>query len=216
MTGVPKDPKIYHITHVDNLAGIIRDGVLWSDGERLARELQCTMVGMSEIKQRRLQELPVTCHVSTTVGEYVPFYFCPRSIMLYILHMGNHPDITYRGGQGPIVHLMADLHRVVEWAHSKERRWAFSVRNAGTRYARFFADKASLDRVKWNAVRATDFRDPIVKEGKQAEFLIHESFPWGLVECVGVRDSSAKTKVDAILADADHKPLVTVKSRWYY
>jgi ssDNA thymidine ADP-ribosyltransferase, DarT len=33
---------------------------------------------MSTIKQRRLA-LPVTCHANDHVGDYVPFYFCPRS-----------------------------------------------------------------------------------------------------------------------------------------
>jgi hypothetical protein len=28
---IPAEPAIYHITHVDNIAKIVRDGVLWSD-----------------------------------------------------------------------------------------------------------------------------------------------------------------------------------------
>ncbi len=51
--------------------------------------------------------MEVKCHPGTKVGEYVPFYFCPRSVMLYILYMGNHPELGYRGGQAPIVHLSA-------------------------------------------------------------------------------------------------------------
>ena len=216
MASPPAEPKIYHITHVDNLPRIVQDGVLWSDAERIARELDSEIVGMSEIKQRRLEALPVPCHPGTTVGEYVPFYFCPRSIMLYILHMGNHPDITYRGGQGPIIHLMADLRAVVAWADSLTRQWAFSDRNAGIRYAHFYANLSTLGKVNWDAVRSTDFRDPMAKEGKQAEFPVHESFPWELVERVGVRDTSIKARVEEILRDTDHKPLVTVERGWYY
>jgi ssDNA thymidine ADP-ribosyltransferase, DarT len=62
----------------------------------------------------------------------VPFYFCPRSIMLYLLHRGNHPELDYTGGQRPIVHLVADLHEIVRWAEAQGVRWAFSDRNAGT------------------------------------------------------------------------------------
>jgi len=40
---------------------------------------------MSTIKARRLYDLEVDCHPGTKVGEYVPFYFCPWSIMLYLL-----------------------------------------------------------------------------------------------------------------------------------
>ena len=36
MSPVPAQPKIYHITHVDNLAAIVREGVLLSEATMLA------------------------------------------------------------------------------------------------------------------------------------------------------------------------------------
>src|SRR5262249_46582806 len=102
---VPARPRIYHITHVETLTRIAADGVLWSDAVMVRRGGPAVSIGMSAIKQRRLRELRVTCHPETFVGEYVPFYFCPRSIMLYLVYMANHPELTYRGGQEPIVHL---------------------------------------------------------------------------------------------------------------
>jgi len=77
---VPAQPKIYHITHIDNLAGML-DRVAWSDSERIERGLECAVVGMSNIKRRRLEELDVDCHRGTKVGEYVPFYFCPSRML---------------------------------------------------------------------------------------------------------------------------------------
>jgi hypothetical protein len=94
MTTPPAQPKIYHITHVDNLASIVAAGCIESDGRRVGQGGGQTFIGMTEIKRRRLFDNEVQCHRGTKVGYYVPFYFCPRSIMLYILHMGNHPDIT--------------------------------------------------------------------------------------------------------------------------
>jgi hypothetical protein len=40
---------------------------------------------MSSIKRRRIEQLAVSCHPGTRVGDYVPFYFCPRSIMLFVI-----------------------------------------------------------------------------------------------------------------------------------
>jgi hypothetical protein len=211
----PKNPKIYHITHLENLPQIV-DGVLWSDAERVRRALNCTIVGMSEIKRRRLEELEVDCQPGTKVGEYVPFYFCPRSIMLFLLHRGNHPDVTYRGGQRPMVHLEADLHTVIAWADSVSRRWAFSNGNAGARYTLFFDDIGQLDALDWTAIKATDWRDPIVKERKQAEFLVHESFPWELVEQIGVVDQGMAEQVGNGIWHGDHKPRIVVARNWYY
>jgi hypothetical protein len=94
MPEVPALPKIYHITHLRNLPQIVAARSIYSDAKRLALNLNCEIVGMSQIKQRRLEEIKVKCHPGTMVGEYAPFYFCPKSIMLYILHMGNHPDLN--------------------------------------------------------------------------------------------------------------------------
>jgi hypothetical protein len=85
---------------------------------------------MFTTKQRRLKEIQVSCYPGTTVGQYVPFYFCPRSIMLYLLHMGNHPDVSYRGGQKPMIHPQADFNTVINWANKNGIRWAFTDSNA--------------------------------------------------------------------------------------
>ena len=136
MSPVPSQVMIYHITHVDNLPDILRDGGLSSDAGMQARGGPASPIGMSTIKQRRLG-LPVRCHPGDHVGGYVPFYFCPRSIMLYLLHMANHPELAYRDGQTPIVHLEADLLKTVAWAAGEGRRWAFSLSNAGAHYSEF-------------------------------------------------------------------------------
>jgi hypothetical protein len=216
MSPAPSNPKIYHITHVSNLRRIIEMGMFLSDAKRIERELDCELIGMSTIKRRRLEELEVGCHAGTKVGDYVPFYFCPRSIMLYILHMGNNPDLTYHGGQRPILHLEADLPTVLRWAQRKDIRWAISDRNAGAYFAQFFADPQVLDNLDWNAIAATDFRDMRVKEAKQAEFLIHESFPWDLIEEVGVFDGTIAAQVRDTLTASRHQPRISVQQAWYF
>jgi hypothetical protein len=211
----PQNPKIYHITHVENLPQMV-DGLLWSDAERIRQGLNCQVVGMNEIKRRRLEELDVKCHPGTKVGEYVPFYFCFRSIMLYLLFQGNHPELAYKGGERLIVHLEADLQATVEWANRNNKRWSFSNGNAGTRYTRFFCDAVELDVLDWQAIATTDWRDPFVKERKQAEFLVEQSFPWQLIERICVIDNETAQRVEACLREADHRPAAIVMRSWYY
>lgn len=211
----PARPKIYHIVHVDRLPSIINDGHLWCDAIIIQRALPGTTIGMGGIKQRRLT-LPVDCHPGLRVGECVPFYFCSRSVMLYLLYQANHPELAYRGGQGPIVHLEADFHDVVAWANAAGRRWAFSLSNAGAVYAQFRKDLNELDEINWDAVDARDWRAPEVKEGKQAEFLLHESFPWELVSRIGVRSQQVYQQVREALNAANHRPKVEIKPDWYY
>jgi len=200
---------------VDNLPGLIEHGGLYSDAKKSALGLGNTNIGMNAIKQRRLN-LPVDCHQGTSVGEYVPFYFCPRSIMLYLLYMGNHPDLTYKDGQNPIVHLVSSLKDVFAYSEENRVKWAFTATNAGARYTQFYDDLSDLGEISWKAVRASDFRDPEVKEGKQAEFLMYDFFPWELIAGICVKNKAVCDKVKAALKLADHKPDVQVKSNWYY
>lgn len=216
MASVPSSPKIYHITHINNLPNIAASMELVSDAKRIASGLTCSLVGMSTIKQRRLNEIEVSCHPGTTVGQYVPFYFCPRSIMLYILHMGNHPDVSYRGGQQLIIHLQADFNSVINWANSNAVHWAFSNGNAGARLTTFYNHPANLSQIDWAAVTSTDFRDAKVKESKQAEFLLFDVFPWTLIEKIGTINSTIATKVQTALASIGHQPVIAVEPSWYF
>lgn len=211
----PAQPKIYHITHVENLAAIIANGGLRSDALMIATGGPARTIGMASIKGRRLS-LPVRCHAEDTVGQYVPFYFCSRSVMLYLLHKGNHPEVDYKGGQTLIVHLEADLGEAVAWAKANGRRWAFSLSNAGAYYAEFRDDLAALGDIRWDAVAATQWSAPDIREGKQAEFLMRDDFPWELFTRLGVQTMPMKLQVDAILNAAAHKPKVDLVPTWYY
>lgn len=211
---MPARPKLYHIAHVDRLPSIVADQCLWCDREVARRAPPGTTIGMSGIKQRRLDELRLTSHPALFVGDCVPFYFCPRSVMLYLIHQGNHPELGYRGGQGPIVHFEADLHAVVAWAGAQARRWAFTLSNAGARYFEDRSDLGQLGEIDWNAVQARDWRQ--CKDGKQAEFLLEMSFPWHLVERIGVQSRATYTSVVNALPPRGHRPPVEIRPEWYY
>jgi len=136
-----------------------------------------------------------------------------RNILIY---KGNHPDLAFKDGQNSIVYLQADLRRVVAWAIGAGRRWAFSDRNAGARYASFYHDLNHLDKINWEAVAATDFRDSSIKDGKQAEFLVYASFPVALIERIGVLGVQAEESVQRIIAAAHQKIMVERKPEWYF
>ncbi|MBE7488457.1 MAG: DUF4433 domain-containing protein [Candidatus Omnitrophica bacterium] len=211
---VPERPKLYHIVHVDRLPSIVADGCLWSDSEMLRHDPSGTTIGMSAIKERRLNELSLNSYPDLHVGDCVPFYFCPRSIMLYLIYQGNHPDMTYRDGQSPIIHLEADLYSVVEWADDTSCRWAFTLSNAGSRYFEDHCDLANLTKIKWEAIQARDWKN--CQEGKQAEFLVECSFPWSLVERIGVHSETIRQQVVRALPPKGHMPVVEICRDWYY
>lgn len=136
--------------------------------------------------------------------------------MLYLLHMGNHSDLTYRGGQSPIVHFELDLHRVVEWADRHHLRWAFTLSNAGSHYFEDRNDLADLNQINWKAVSATDWRDDAIQDGKQAEFLVEREVPWKLVERIGTVSRATAQMALRAIQEVHHQPLVEIKNDWYY
>ena len=216
----PARPKIYHIVNVDRLASIIRDGRLWSDAELAAEPRPGTTIGTGDIKARRLNELQLSSHPGLFVGQCVPFYFCPRSIMLYLIHCGNHAGLTYRGGQGPIIHLQSDLRAVVAWAEQAGTRWAFTLSNAGAYYFEDRCEIGRLGEINWEAIASNRWSGAgisrQVKEGKQAEFLVERSFPWHLIERIGVYSRGIAQDVARAMNGAVHRPTVEVRSDWYY
>lgn len=215
MSAPPKTIKLYHITHVENLPRIARDGLL-SDVAVRERGGPNVNIGMPANKERRLR-LPVRCHPGDLLGDYVPFNFCPRSVMLYILHMGNHPEIEYRDGQLPLVHLELELDSTVAWAQAAHRRWAFTSVNASAGYATFYDDLEQLVEIDWLAVASSDFsRASGNMESKQAEFLIRDSVPWELVIRIGVMSKPTQDLALAAISGAEHQPSVNVLPRWYF
>ena len=207
-------PKIYHIVHVDRLPSILTDDGLLCDAEAVRRSVPGTTIGMNKIKRRRLNELVLTSHPDLHVGDCVPFYFCPRSVMLYLIYRANHPELAYRGGQRPIVHFEADVHQTVAWVEQHDQRWAFTLSNAGAYYFEDRCDLAQLDRIDWNAVQARSWTH--CREEKQAEFLMERWFPWALVSRIGVSTQGIYQQVSTALTGAAHTPPIEIRSEWYY
>jgi hypothetical protein len=216
------NPSVYHITHVENLSAIVAEGYLLSDKIMIDEARTKAGIGMTSIKKRRL-ELPVTCHSLLMVGECVPFYFCPRSIMLYVIHRADAPELHYRGGQRPIVHLQFDVNGLIKWSEENGVRWAFSLSNAGAVYAEFCNEVTDLTRLDWDGIHSTNFAPGsvtpaghAVKECKQSEFLVEACVPWKLVQHIGVYSASELDAAKRAIAAAEHQPTVGVERNWYF
>ncbi|WP_462116934.1 type II toxin-antitoxin system toxin DNA ADP-ribosyl transferase DarT [Methylorubrum extorquens] len=205
--------------HVDRLASIVADGRLWCDARIVRNAKPGTTIGMGSIKTRRLT-LPLDSRPGLHVGDCVPFYFCPRSIMLYIIYMANAAELAYRGGQRPIVHLECDLGEAIEWAENNDRRWAFTLSNAGAYYFEDRADKNSFNEINWDAVSTNKWSgngvSRSVKEGKQAEFLVERSFPWALVRRIGVISKEIGLQVSQNIEGHINRPVIDLRRDWYY
>lgn len=206
MSPAPEQILIYHITDVANLPSILAAGGLRSDAAMSTASHQ--VIGYNHIKERRLKEIQVSCCGGRFVGEFVPFYFCPRSPMLYTINQGNTGRSP--GCQKSIVHLVS----TVALALGVERDWAVSDGNAGARHTSFYANLDAIDSLDWAAIRATDWRGRIHE--KSAEFLVADFFPLTGIESVGCHNSAIVQQVQSIMAHQGWRPALNVEPNWYY
>lgn len=207
-------PPIYHITHISNLNSIIATGGLHCDNGCASGGIAPTGIAHAHIKQRRAQRV-VPVPPGGTLADYVPFYFAPRSPMLYSIHTGYVAG--YQGGQTAVLHLVSSAQSVASNGH----QFAFSDGHAEISFSAFsnqlgalqqLVDWAVMPLQYWNDTPA----DPDRKRRRQAEFLVHQFFPWTLVDSIGVYDQATATQVQQVLQGAAHKPVVNICAGWYY
>lgn len=214
------DIKIYHIIHVNRLDSVLKDGFLFCDAEMSHRQNVGPTIGISNIKERRML-LKLSSFPDLTVGQCVPFYFAPRSVMLYVIKCENHPDLAYSNGQEDILHLEFNLQKVLNWAQDNGLKTCYTTSNAGSRYFEDYSDFTKIkDNIDWAAVDANQWSgtgiDKSVKENKQAEFLIENRIPIELLELVGVYNLQNYNKVNKILKGYNLSVNVKQKVDWYY
>lgn len=81
------DRPIVHFTPVDNLPGALQRGCLIADSVVQSLSIDIRECGDVAIKQRR-RTMPVHVNPLGCVGDYVPFYFAPRSPIMYKIWRG--------------------------------------------------------------------------------------------------------------------------------
>jgi hypothetical protein len=179
---------IYHITHISNLAGILAAEGLWCDSKRVEQGFPIVGIAHKNIKDRRAKR-NVPLAAGGTLADYVPFYFAPRSPMLYAIHSGAVQG--YQGGQAAVLHLVS----TVKTASTMGRAWCFTDGHADMGMTEFCDDLGRMtDLVSAEIMQSQYWNDtaeqPDRKRRRQAEFLVHECFPWKLIREIGVHDAS--------------------------
>jgi ssDNA thymidine ADP-ribosyltransferase, DarT len=211
----PVPTFIYHITHLDNLAGIIRAGGIYSK-HKLDRGYHKVDVSHYDVQERRAKCL-VPCGNFGTLHNYIPFYFAPRSPMLFALHRNN--VAKYEGGQTPMIYLVSSVQRVLK----EQLGFVFTNGHPIMKTSRFYQDVSELEQVRWDVMESRYWNDtlefPNRKQVRQAEFLVHDFFPWECVQFLAVRLNTTKNDVQLVLTYTServfNKP-IQVKNEWYF
>jgi hypothetical protein len=202
-------PTIVHFTDYTNLEGILEAGVL-----RCPRDAPTTTnVGNLEIKDNRTRRV-VTCDPGGVVCDYVPFYFAPRSPMLFSIKCGNVLDVD--PNQARLVYLVSSTEKMYDAGLD----CVFSDGNAAVYISEFDNDAGNLaTHVDWAIMEERMWRNTS-EDGdrvrrRMAEFLVHQEVPIELFTEIGVKTMRMKTALDEALAD-DWPIAVRVRPSWYF
>jgi hypothetical protein len=205
--------RIMHFTHVDNLPGVLAAGCLLADSlvDR-SSALRVEAADLDIKADRKRMRVPLAPH--GCVADYVPFYFAPRSPMLYKLHKGGVPN--YKGGQDPLVYLVSSAEAVVAGAS-----FVFSDGNCASAVTQFASDLAQIESVvDWEVMNATMWAntadDPDRKRRRMAEFLVHQRVPLGRLSGIVVRRDTMKAQVNKLLASNSIYLPVRTQPSWYF
>jgi hypothetical protein len=209
----PREKPIYHITHIRNLPGIIQSGGLWCDNARIQRGINNLSIAHQDIKNRRARRL-VPVAAGGTVADYVPFYFAPRSPMLCAIHYGAVAG--YQDGQEKVLYLVSSIGEAADCG----RPWCFTDGHAEMLPSGFYDDLNDIRQINWKVVEGKYWHDtldaPDRKRQRQAEFLVHDFFPWEKVLSIGVAAANMAVEVVKCIGTAAYRPEIMIKSDWYF
>lgn len=207
---------IYHFTHAKNLSTILGEECLHCKAQLPAGD-QLVNVAHQSVQEKR-RDKRVDCEPGGILHDYVPFYFAPRSPMMYAISKGGVEG--YDSNTTPLIYLVSSVQRVEEAGCA----FVFSDGHPIVALSRFYNDVSDLNKVDWTVMRARMWKetdedpDPDKSRRRQAEFLVHGTFPWEAVEYVVVKNSEVKRRLDGHLAEQwpDSVKPVKVEPHWYF
>ena len=200
---------LYRITHIENLPGLLARGCDCSPNAAKAQGITKRTISHQDIMDKR-EHAVVRVPPGGFVADYVPFYFGPKSPMLYAIKEGKVEG--YRG-QREIVYLVA----AAEDVEAHQLPFAFTDGHGIISYVNHYNRLADLPKLFWDVIRApywNDFVDGRCK--RQAEFLVKDRFPLTLVREIGVMDEMIRKQVENILQPTTLRPLLQVRREWYF
>jgi hypothetical protein len=204
---------IYHITPIDNLESILSAGGLLAYNVMLERKTKYTNIAYENIQDRRARTC-VPCGSGGVLHDYVPFYFAPRSPMLYTINQGNVPNYTQ--GQAAVIYLVSDVIEI----DIRGIDYVFTDGHAVMEFTDFFNDLNYLGELDWDVIESDRWHDTYEhndrKRRRQAEFLVRKFLHWELIEEIGVINSTIQSQVENILQNFTYRTPVRVHKDWYY
>lgn len=208
----PERGLLFRITHIANLPWLLANGLHCASS--IVADPDFVAIGNPELIGKRTHRA-VPIPPGGVLADYVPFYFTPKSPMLYNISTGYN-GITRRPNDD-IVILVSSWQSMCDYGVAM----LFTDRHAYVATAAWGSKREDLaDRIDWDILRRHDFaRDDSYldkMERYQAEALAHRYVPPGALLGVACASERAKPIVEAAVAAAESAVKVFARPGWYF
>jgi hypothetical protein len=190
------EQRIYHVTHMNNLAGIIEAEAL------LANTTPVVDASSPDNREARRD----TAVGTATVADYVPFFLSPNAtVWSAIRSQQADPRLSREIRDLPAAEFII-LVSTVKVASTMDV--AVADGDAANTFTGFGTTPETNDRV----LRKLRADDEAILAG---ELLVKQSFPFHQLALIGVANDRARDAVKEILQAAAHEPKVAVYPPWF-
>ena len=149
-----------------------------------------------------------------TLSDYIPFYFTPKSPMMYniVTGWGGVPQRS----SSDIAIMVSSLRGLAESGITA----LYTDRHAYLRPARFFSSLDHLDAISWGPLQRHDFSrdvdDPEKKEKYQAEALVHRNLAIEHLSEIACYSDERRVFLEESRDELGLELTISVRRRWYF
>lgn len=197
------DQRVYHVTSIRNLEGLVREHALLASAE--------PVMGLSPTDARTERSTVLVDGVrGTTLDSYVPFFLSPDATLWQALRAGaRHPRLSSEAigsGSSDFVFLVTTIRAL----RSAERSLVLADGNPASDRTRFATTDVDVDRMI-GRLRADSDGDGMA----DAELLVEDSLSLDAVSLLGVQNDKVRAAVRDVLAGTGFAPKVSVYPPWF-
>lgn len=222
--------RIYHVTHVDNLAGILAAGQLFADFAK--PPVNISSAGVREARRAKTVDERVLSEDigPRVVADYVPFFLSPNAHVWNSIRAGHDdPRLTLEAlgyAASEFVLLVSTVKHAFDAATAQAAAavdsdaadaadgslggFAVADGDAVGVLTNFATTRADAERML-KRLRADDESESILG----AEVLVADTFPFEQISLIGVANDKVRATVRGILSGAGHKTKVAVYPPWF-
>ena len=212
------EQRIYHLTHINNLAGILASGGLLADVSEAWAARPAVDISSAANREKR-RATGIAGVEESTVAHFVPFFLSPNATIWDSILTGTEDPRLSRDAlfaeNFDFVILVSTVKKALEAqagaAEPTLGMIAVTDGDAAGTLTRFGATPETSDRVL-RRLRAQKDDSALL----EAELLVEDAFPFELVTIVAVANDKVRDVVRGILASSGHRPKVAVYPPWFH